>query len=137
MNKKHHESNRGSFIVAVQVLLVLVVFMTVICIFDEFQANRRDPKYLQLESLSEAVITANNNLVLSLDESSEYSAGVSPTEMQRRADQAFEELLSRSPQNVPEKYVPVRARQILKDGPRRLIKVERETADSGGNAGIR
>ena len=136
MNKKHHASNRGAFIATLQLLFGVACFMAVTCLIDEIQASHRDPRYLRLEGLSEAVTRANNNLVLSLDPSSEESIGVSPVEMQGRADEAFEEL-SRTAQNVPEKYVPSRARQILKDGPRRLIKAERETVDSGGNAGVR
>lgn len=82
--------------------------------------NSHDPQRKVINDLTDEVVRTQGNLALSMTEVSPLK-GVSPIREQQKADEAFQKL-QRAVEETPSKFVSFRARQLVKDGPRRLVR---------------
>ncbi|MEI6553471.1 MAG: hypothetical protein WCO09_02785 [bacterium] len=136
MNRKTSVRRAGKRIFIFQILAIIVLFITVVCFIDTHYARQRDPRYLRLEALAFDVTATKRNLVISLDETSEDSIGVSPEAEQERANEAFEKLSSAA-EATPKEFVPWDVSLMLKDGPlKRVTLPKRQSVDQSIRAGV-
>ncbi len=136
MNRKNSGSDWAGLFSAIKIGVVVIVAGVALYLMDESASVHRDPQYIHLEFLADEAITANNNVVLAMETSSPNSGGVSPIQAQKCVNQAFDRLASAAA-HTPAKFVSRRVRQMLKDGPRKLIELQEESTNMAFDGIIR
>ena len=114
-NYKTRESGRISL--NLFLISVLAVILTALACWV---GNSRDPQRRVINDLTDEVVRTQGSLVISLSEASPLK-GMSPIMEQRKADEAFKKL-QEAVEKTPSKFVSLRARRLVKDGPRRLVR---------------
>ena len=132
MNRKNSDRDWGGLIFAIKAIIVVGVFVAFVYYVDESDYIRRNPSYLRLESLADEATTSNNNLVRAMDASSPDSIGLSPINEQIKTNKAFSDL-AKAAEVTKTKFVSRRVRQMLKDGPRKLIELPKGDTDRLGS----
>jgi len=94
---------------------------------QDLEAIHKDSHYLKLELLADEAMFENNELVRSMDDKNPESIGSRPLLIQVETNQAFAEL-AKVAKVTPAKFVSLRVRQMLKDGPRKLIELPKAQA---------
>lgn len=101
-------------------LFLLSVLAAILAALSCWVGNGFDPQRKAINDLTDEVVRTQGNLALSLTEVAPPS-GAGPIREQEKADEAFFKLQN-AVEVTPSKYVSHRARQLVKDGPRRLVR---------------
>lgn len=108
------EMSNAMFMVVCAVITSLIVIWFAREMFNDSSTR------LEINNLVEEVIRTQGNLTLVMSENSQLS-GVSPIRAQQKADEAFAALKKAVEEN-PQRRVSLRAKQLIQDGPRHLVK---------------
>ena len=133
MNRKNSEKDWSGLAFVVKLAGLVMAFAYIFFLVGKSHQTRSDPQYRVLEELRSELTFANGQLVIASDASNPDSMGISPIECQDKANKAFIEL-ERVAAVTPAKFVSLRVRQALKDGPMKLYELPKESVVTSRNA---